>query len=193
MKLQSIQKQLLKFIDNEGNTEENFQKLIKNLEDSKVWDNRCDFRLFIRFLAKINCHYHRSPTFISKIKQIILFYKDDLIKNYTNEQLYSIFRKSKLFVLFLFENDIIKMNENISRQMDELNQLHYFASEVTSFIKDEPMVKNDEEFDKKRNIWNWSKYKYFDRKLPRNLQKRQSSKNLTSDITLFKELLHYFK
>ncbi|KAK8884331.1 hypothetical protein M9Y10_043439 [Tritrichomonas musculus] len=152
VKMRNIQRQLLEFIDNDTNAEENFQNLIKNLEDSEVRANRCDFRLFLRHLAKICCYHHRSPTFMSKIEKIILYYKDDLTKNYSNEDIYSIFRKSKLVILFLLENDIIKMTESIARQMYELKQLHFFASEVTSFIKSEEIAKNDEEFEKKRKI-----------------------------------------
>ena len=112
-KCKNIQNQILEFLDDENNNlfdSAHFLKIIGN--DFLHCCN--DFKLILYLLAKTSNNHHRNNHFYTKIEQIILLFKDYILKNYTSSEIVHIFQKSKHIILFLFQQKIIKLEDFIN-------------------------------------------------------------------------------
>ena len=102
-KLKKIQKDIIKYVDQDDDSDENFQNIKKIIDESKFTDNKDNFRLIIRFISNISNNYHRGPFFISKIEKILLHLKDNITHFLTVPEIFKIFVNNKRIHLFLFE------------------------------------------------------------------------------------------
>lgn len=71
---QNIQSSLLDFIDDESNTNENFQTLQKFFNDYKIREDLHKLKSLLLMLVKISNDHHRIPDLYVKIEQILLFF-----------------------------------------------------------------------------------------------------------------------
>lgn len=104
---------LLNHLDSEENNIECPQNLIILIDDSKICDDKLKFKSFLYLIVKIADNHHRSPNFIEKIIRIIKFFIENIKKNFTNDEIFFIFRSNKLILLFLIQEQIINFNSNI--------------------------------------------------------------------------------
>lgn len=101
---QKIQESFLDFLDNETNIEENFQNLTTLLNDQNIRDNKQELRLFFSFLMVISNNHHRGNYFFSKIERILQLFTKDIQSNYSNTEIFDIFKSNKLILLFIMKN-----------------------------------------------------------------------------------------
>ncbi|KAK8850060.1 hypothetical protein M9Y10_018171 [Tritrichomonas musculus] len=130
----------------ESNSLMNFSSLIKILEKNQIGDNLHLLKTLLHILLNISNDYHRSPTFIGKIEKIIKYFKDKINKCFPNWEIFNIFKSNKRILLFLFEEKIIKMDNDIAAQIinykyTKRNYHKYFLPEIKPFI-DEKFLKN---------------------------------------------------
>ena len=104
-KMKAIQVHILNYLDNEEDTEQNFQKHINILDDHQIHDNRSYLQLFINLIKNIADNHRRTPSFFIKIEKIVTIYKDDINKHFTKSELLTIFKKSKRLLLLLIKNE----------------------------------------------------------------------------------------
>ena len=110
--IENIQENILIFIENEDNQEENYQNLIQLFNDQKILDSPSEIKLILTLISKISDNHYRLPNFFSKLEQIILFFKDAMEKNFSNDDIFTIFSNNKRILLFLFKEGIIKFDIN---------------------------------------------------------------------------------
>ena len=67
-----IQNNLLRYIDDEGNIEENYRNLITKIQIQKISENISETQIFFKLLVKIADYHFRAKDFFSKIEKIIL-------------------------------------------------------------------------------------------------------------------------
>lgn len=107
-KMTYIQEILLEFIDDDNTSEEDFQILIKNFEDHQQFrSNNHDLKMLLTLISKIEEYHHRAPNFNFKIEKIIKYYQDNIMKFFSNSEIFNIFKKNKQILLFLFNEKII--------------------------------------------------------------------------------------
>ncbi|KAK8883271.1 hypothetical protein M9Y10_045922 [Tritrichomonas musculus] len=140
-KNKNIQDALLTFLENEINTEEDFQKLILIINKQKIINDKHEFTLFLHLLSKISQNHYRNPDFISKIKRILKNFEKDIKKNLTNSEIFDIFKGNKRIILFLFDEKILKIEKNIVQKMIrkkllKSNYPQYFLPEIKPFISE---------------------------------------------------------
>ena len=101
-------------------------------------------------------------SFFKNIYQIIQHYEEQIKQTFTNLEIYSIFENNKTILLFLFENKIIKIDDDIYSKIiakTEANgnrYCYFFYPEVKEFlgeekikiIHDELLSKNSDVFDR---------------------------------------------
>lgn len=102
-RMKKIQNSLLRFIDCKDSMEENYQELIKLFDDERTKKNPHDIKIILCLLLKISNNHYRSTNFFSKIEKIILFFKDEIKNNFTNRDIFDIFKSNKRILLFLIE------------------------------------------------------------------------------------------
>ena len=76
--MRNIQENLLVFLEDDFNTEENFLNLLNILDDQKIIENRHNFQLLLRLIVIISKNHYRGPNFISKIEKILRNFKIDI-------------------------------------------------------------------------------------------------------------------
>ena len=164
-KLKLIQEALLSFLDDENN--QTFESLTKLMNEQKITENKDDFKLFLHLLCKISNNHHRTPYFFNKICDILKTIQADIKKNYSNFEIFDIFKENKLVLFLLFEEKIIIPEKAISliitnEKYTKLFYPQYFYPEFNSFYSDSlineikssnPEIDSDlNEFNEKRKI-----------------------------------------
>lgn len=158
--MKGIQYKLLEYIDKEHNTEENFQNINQLLIDQKILENRHDTSTFLYLISKIANNHHRINDFFTKIEHIIKSIKDDILKHFTNTEIFDIFKQNKRLLLFLLQEKIIQLDTKIVSKIiegkyREFFYPHYFYTEIKPFIScildADIKRKIPENFDQKRS------------------------------------------
>ena len=68
---------------------------------------------------KITKNHHHSPGFYAKIDQILTQIKNDIKTNFTNSEIFRIFKSHKRILLYLLENKILIPDESIAQAISE--------------------------------------------------------------------------
>lgn len=130
---------VLCFIDNENNTNDDDQTIFQFLDNQKFEENSDEFREFLKFIAKIGKNHHRNPSFFTSIAKIILHLKEIITKTFSNIDIFNIFKGSKLILLILFQNKIIISDQFMYQYFDQKskkNYIKYFYPEIKMLITD---------------------------------------------------------
>ena len=147
-KMLMIQENILSFLDNDENLDDQFQIFTDFLKTQNIQD-QC-FIEFLNLISKISENHYRKQNLIIKIEKILTFLKDDIKCHFTNISLFNIFRNNKRILLFLIENQFITIDYYIySKLKNEINNLNYFKPELISFFTKKP-VKIDPIFKENR-------------------------------------------
>ncbi|KAK8839808.1 hypothetical protein M9Y10_031516 [Tritrichomonas musculus] len=109
--LRNIEEILIDFLDEENNSSIGFQEIIKanNLSAKKS-----DLIEILRLITKVANNHTRTPNFSSKIQEILLFLKDKIISNFSNSEIFQIFKSNKRILLFLYEEKILIPDQSIA-------------------------------------------------------------------------------
>ena len=115
--MKSIQDMFQDFFDDIPNEDELLEKIIQELTKQNILQDNQKIVSFLRFISISTNHYHRYPTFFNKITSFLLKIKDQIHEHLTNFELFMIFKKNKLLLLYLFKEKIIIPDEEISTQI----------------------------------------------------------------------------
>ena len=113
--------------------------LIKFLEDPKLQEDKYDLRTTIHLILATVKHHHRCPDYFTKVDQIFTRLKDQILKNFTNNEIFEIFKLHKRVLLFMIKEKILKLDKSIVNSMNIQNYspdeyLFYFSPEIKPFI-----------------------------------------------------------
>lgn len=106
-KMKKIQENLLEFIDSQDCIEDKFQKLKILFDDQKIRDNTNNLKLFFRMLIDITNNHIRKANFYHKVELFLIYFKKDIITNYSNSEIFNIFKKNKRVLLFLINERVL--------------------------------------------------------------------------------------
>ena len=159
--LANIHEKILTFIEEEDNKEENYQNLLQLFDDQKILDSPSETKLILTLVSKISDNHYRVPKFLSKIEQILLFFKDSIAKNLSNYDIFTIFSNNKRLILFLLKEGIIQFDMNILNNLIPNKEalydanspnLKYFLPEIKKFIDTHQITNNNEEENEKEQF-----------------------------------------
>ena len=82
------------------------------------------------------------------MEKILDFFKTKMRENFSNSEIFNIFKRNKRIVLFLFEDEIITIDEHIVSQFltpkfIEENYPQYFMPEIKKFLEEKHLTKYD--------------------------------------------------
>ena len=112
-KQKEIQRNILEFIDNAAED----QDILKQLEKYELSEDQKDLKIILYFIVNICNNHQRSSSFFSKIEQILQFYKTKIIQNFNNSEIFHIFRQNKRLLLYLYEEKIFSLDQDIMETM----------------------------------------------------------------------------
>ena len=148
--MKKIQQNLLVFIQEESNENENFEILNKIFEDSKICDNKHEINSVLHMIANIANNHHHVPNFFNKIDKVLNYFKDSIKKYYSNIEIFNIFRDCKRTLLFLVEEQIINIDKSIITTIGTLDDFFYSFSDYAKYFKPEiEKFKNEKWFPEK--------------------------------------------
>lgn len=158
-KMKHIHKNILRYLEDEEASKEDFQKLINYLDNYKIKEDSHKMKTILYMISKISDNHYRLPTFTEKIFQILRNYKNDIKKQISKEGIFNFFKENKLILLFLFEEKIIKPDKFIasSFQTDEYKNKFYPNFFINEFI---PLF--DEKYVQKINFENSKLFEHRD-------------------------------
>lgn len=139
--MKNIQENLLIFIENESNDDENFTHLNNLFEKIKIHEDQHKLMSLLHLLSKIANNHYRIPNFFSKIERILLVFQEDIKKFYTNSEIFNIFRGNKRILLSLLEQGTMVIDEYVAKKIISYDYMkskypHYFSPEIKPFINE---------------------------------------------------------
>ena len=152
-KMKEIQIRLLSFIDDENDQEENFENLEEAIKNIQFENNPHKLKSFLYLISKIANNHYRCPNFINKIEKVILIVKDLIKKNFDSITIFNIFRECKLIILFLYEENIMTIDDSVIEEMNSLKLINYkYKYYLINEIDNKAEIKDIDEFKEKRKI-----------------------------------------
>lgn len=141
----NIVNSILKYLDSQENCEDNYHSVIDLVTKSKITEDSEEFILFLQTLSKISCNHHYTFQFYDKIIKILQYFKNDIIQKLLNATIFDTFY-SKRILLYLIEDGILKLDEEIYQKMVKMNAnrpqfIDYFYPEIESFLTEEEKAK----------------------------------------------------
>ena len=130
--MRKIQDTLIDFIDDEGMNDESFKSLFDQLNKHLIIQDHHKFRTFFRILANISNNHHRCANFFEKIEKILFNIKSEIKKCFSNSELFEIFESNKRILLYLFDEKMLIMDDNIISNIINKKYYMYFAPELRS-------------------------------------------------------------
>ena len=127
---------LMKFLENIDNNEEDFQNLIKTISDQKQGELQENLENFLQLITDIANNYRRDETLFTKIFQIIEYYESQIKQTFSNIERFNIFESNKKLLLFLFKKGIITIDDTINHRLlskiepNGNSYCHFFYPEV---------------------------------------------------------------
>lgn len=108
-------KYLFEFLDKKEQTDESYQNLSKLLSNHNFNTNETEIKPFISIITNIHSNHHRSEGFNEKIFHIYSLFLDILKQknHYSNRSLFNIFKNDKRILLFLIEQEVLTIDEEI--------------------------------------------------------------------------------
>ncbi|KAK8835619.1 hypothetical protein M9Y10_042332 [Tritrichomonas musculus] len=118
-----------------------FQNLIQQLNDEQIRRDQQEMLSFLYIISSISKHHHRNAFFFSKIEYLLREYKKEICHFFTSEKLFRIFGSNKRILLFLIEENFLKLDQSISDTMikkyEKFNYKEFFFSELKKFLANE--------------------------------------------------------
>ena len=158
--MKDIQTNILNFLEEKAGSEENLLILEDNFNNSKISDNKYDLLSLLHLISKIGDNCHRFSNFFSKIEKILLIFKDDIKKYFTNSEIFNIFKSNKRILLFFIEQKIIVIDEYIVKKITKTDKYikakypQFFQPEIQPFINEKWFPKYDpDDNELKKNGW----------------------------------------
>lgn len=117
---------LFDFIDDQEDSQNNYQNLISDIKYQNIAENKNEFRQFLQLIVLISNNHHRSPNFFNKIDQILSSLSPKIAQTFSNSEIFDIFNENKRVLLFLIKNNIFTFDENLKKKIKNQNYLSYF-------------------------------------------------------------------
>ena len=174
--MRDVRKNIIEYIEADENNDENYDKIIKYFNDQKIFSNPHIFKEIITLILCISNNHHRKASFFDKIDRILLFFRDEILNQFSNYEIFTIFRKNYRILLFMIQEHILRPDYSIFSSLTyktykKAYYPHYFSPEFKSFFEKkeifrQEMIKrigglpptvqtsnqNSDKFEKKRKI-----------------------------------------
>ena len=177
-KMQKYQNNLLEYLEDDENPDCNFETLTNICDENNFYFNKFKPKSFLHLLIKIIDNHYRNTNFFIKIFRILNYYKTQISEFYSNFEIFNIFKSNKRILLYLIEENLMKVDDYILYKMTERKFLdakypHYFAPEI------KPLLTN--EFLKKYRSYSWTRLFWIDeisKDIPEDFyEKRKNGEN----------------
>lgn len=124
-----------------GIFEENsdIDNFIQLISDPLILESKYALKELFYIVSKVTNQHFRPPNLYDKIDSILVFLKPQIEQNFSNLEIFHIFKYNKLLLLSLINNKILSIDQNIFNEMntpefEKYQYLYYFFPEAKDFI-----------------------------------------------------------
>ena len=135
------------FLEKEDDFINEYQNLIRFIESEPNWQ----IPEIINMISKVSKNYHRQSNFFNKLDQLLLYSSDKIKQTLTNFEIFNFFRDDKLILHFLFQKEILKIDETIlnflfskRKSAKYSTYIQYFYPEIKEFCEKYNFANNDQ-------------------------------------------------
>ena len=139
--IQNMQKNLIDFLDADLESDESFRNLRTIFDSQKIREDKTNLMELLDILNNIFNNHHRGPLFISKIEQILNYFKESIKQFFTQTEIMTIFDNNRILLYFIKEK-IITIDEHNATQFFKKNPV-YFYPETSCFQKVQHSIYHD--------------------------------------------------
>ncbi|KAK8846939.1 hypothetical protein M9Y10_019508 [Tritrichomonas musculus] len=141
-----IQSHIIKIIEKGDDIEEEYENLKQIVLEDNFFDVRQVMISTLAIISNIIKNHRRNSDFFNKIKKIILIFETDIKKNFTNLEIFHIFKSHKIILLFMIKEKILTLNESIVKIITQDKYIirkypEYFYEEIKNYIDKEAINK----------------------------------------------------
>lgn len=141
-----LQKSLLKYFENIEDDNDDYLYCILLLDDQNILNDRQDLKDYLILLLNITNNFHRPPNIYQKIDRIFQQLHKAVKEFFSNKELFSIFKSSKIILLYLIEEKYINIDKSIFNiiskdKYKKRDYLSFFYYEIQSFLS--PALKQE--------------------------------------------------
>ena len=90
-------------------------EIINFIEELHIIDDPYEFKSFLSFISEISNNHQRVSNFYEKFEKLSWHFKSAIKQTFSNFFIFNIFKYNKLILFFLITNDIIKIDDTISK------------------------------------------------------------------------------
>ena len=161
--IQSIQSKFLEFLESDGNDDYNFSNLQTLFNNQKNLNCKPIISLFFHLITKIANNHHKNNSFYEKIDKVLAFFKIEIQNNFSQREIFNIFKSNKRIILFLIEEKYIVIDKYI---LDTITSEKYVEKKYPQYFSPEiKQLENEDWFPKKdpfKMLENYHKYEWLD-------------------------------
>lgn len=149
-RMQPIQTALIDFLDarTEKEKETNYKKLFYVLDDIKEDGNL--LKSFLHLLLKVSKNHHHQKDYFNYVDNILNTFREEILKYYSNSEIFSIFKGHRRILLYLIKSKMIKIDQFVYTKMENDKYSVYFSPEIKEYLDKEQAMSITREFDDKR-------------------------------------------
>ena len=144
-KMKSIQNSFLEFLEEESDDEDKYDNFINLVSTQQIINDKHEFKALLQLINSIWNNHHRVGNYISKFERVLRHFKQDLQKNFSNSEIFDIFKDNKRILLFLLEEKLMTIDEYIFPIITSLSYAEiycgYFQPEIKRFLTQENIEK----------------------------------------------------
>ena len=135
-KMNEIQNEIIGFIDNDDEESETyFQNFIKKVDLLNIQKTKYEMLSLLYLILNISNNHHQTQNFFEKIIKLISIYKNQIKKDFSDYEIFNIFRNNKKVLLYLIEDNFITISQSIVKAIEKDGNSLYFIDKIQKYIR----------------------------------------------------------
>lgn len=141
--ISELQDLLLNYLDSQKQLEEinekdkDFQELFQYLSQQQFLGNKNELKTFFRMIVVNSNNHFRTPHFYSKIDLLLTALKEQ-IQQFSNEEIFEIFRPNKRILLFLLKSNLLYFDYEMTKIIIDRYEYYNYLQEYLQEIEEAP-------------------------------------------------------
>lgn len=111
--MKDIQEIILDYFEQTNDQEYQFQNLITYFKEQQTTENKYKLKSLLNLILIISDNHQRKNDLYIKVFSIIKMFEEQIKKYFSNMNIFNVFKRNKLILLFLFEENIIVPTKSI--------------------------------------------------------------------------------
>lgn len=141
---------ILNFLESEKDSEDEFQVLMKIIDNQEIVKNKHSIKEIFQILYKIGDNHHRTTDFFTRLARIFKYLTKEWLP-IDNTEIFSIYKKNKRLLFHLLEHEIITPDASNLQYLNDSKNNYYFFPVIKNLLDEETKKSQENEIKQKFN------------------------------------------